>query len=161
MLAVEGLAVAFCDAAERRGLEPDRTFVQAGALLHDIGRTQVQDVRHASVGAEILRGDGSWPPALVHVVERHTGAGIDAEEAARLKIPVKDYTPHSLEERIVCHADNLFTGDRRIPVAQLQAAYRGKGLEAAAAKLGALHESLGRELGADLDRLPSVSLPPP
>ena len=108
--AVSRLAMAMCDAAEKAGLIADRTLVESGALLHDIGRSLVQDVHHASEGARLLRRDGV-DEEIVRVVERHTGGGIDAAEAKALGLPVKDYTPRSLEERIVCHADNLFSGE--------------------------------------------------
>ncbi|MES2154738.1 MAG: HD domain-containing protein [bacterium] len=158
--AVEGLAVAMGDAAERRGLEPDRSRLQQGALLHDIGRSVTQDVHHASVGARLLRED-HWDEAVVRIVERHTGGGIDATDARDLGIPVKDYTPRSLEERIVCHADNLFSGERRLHMAELGDKYRAKNLPAAWAKIQALHAALCDELGVDLETLPAVALPEP
>jgi len=159
--AVAGLTVAFCDAAERQGLEPDRALAVAGALLHDLGRTRVQDVRHASTGAQMLQDDGpdAWDPRLVRIVDRHTGAGIDAAEAAALHLPVRDYTPKSLEERIVAHADNLFTGDRRLRLADLREKYLAKRLGAAWSRIAALHASLGAELGADLETLPAQDVP--
>jgi uncharacterized protein (TIGR00295 family) len=163
--AVEGMAVAMCDAADSAGLEPRRDLVQAGALLHDIGRSAVQDVTHASVGARILR-DAGWtrPPdetAIVRIVERHTGGGIDATDAVTLGLPAKDYTPRSLEERIVCHADNLFSGERRLTMQQLGEKYKAKQLPAAWSKIVALHVSLCDELRVDLERLRSVDLPEP
>jgi tRNA (cytidine56-2'-O)-methyltransferase len=161
--AVEGLAAAFCDAAEAQGLEPDRGVALPGALLHDVGRSRTQDVRHASLGAAMLRADAppAWDPRLVLTVERHTGAGIDADEAAALGLPVKDYTPRSLEERIVAHADNLYSGDRRLTLAQVREKYLAKGLPKAWARIERLHASLGRELGVDLERLDPVELPDP
>lgn len=159
--AVERLAAAMCDAAEAQGLEPDRATVQAGALLHDIGRSQVQDVRHATVGAALLRADGHWPRAVVLAVERHTGAGIGAEEAARLGLPSGDYTPRSLEERIVAHADNLYSGDGRLTLQTLRRKYVAKGLPEAWAKIERLHATLSAELGTDLERLEPADLPEP
>lgn len=157
---VEALAAAMCDRAEARGLQVDRALVQAGALLHDVGRSVTQDVRHASAGAELLRRDG-LPEPLVLVVERHTGAGIDAAEAAALGLPAKDYTPQSLEERIVAHADNLYSGQRRLALAELRGKYLAKGLPAAWAKIERLHGELGRLLGADLEALAPAELPDP
>ncbi len=158
--AVEGLAIAMCDAAEAVGLEPNRILVHQGALLHDIGRSITQDVHHASKGAALLRADG-WDEAVVRIVERHTGGGIDSTDAAALGLPVKDYTPRSLEERIVCHADNLFSGARRLSIAELGEKYRAKQLPAAWNKIVALHAALCDELGTDLERLDAVALPAP
>jgi len=89
----------------------DLELVEAGALLHDIGRSKTHGIDHAVVGAEILRREGV-DPRIVRIVERHVGAGITKEEARWLGLPPKDYIPQTLEEKIVCHADNL-TGDRR------------------------------------------------
>lgn len=160
---VEALALAMCACAERQGLAVDRPIVSTGALLHDLGRSVTQDVRHASVGADLLRADGptAWDERVVLCVERHTGGGIDAQEARALALPVKDYTPRSLEERIVCHADNLYTGEKRLRLEDVVAKYDAKGLTAAGRKIAALHDALTRELGTDLDTLEPLALPPP
>ncbi len=158
--AVEGLAAAMCDRAEAQGLRVDRALVQAGALLHDVGRSITQDVRHASLGAELVRKDG-FPESLALVVERHTGAGIDETEALRLGLPVKDYTPRTLEERIVAHADNLYSGDKRMGLSQLQAKYLAQGLGSAWEKIRRLHDELRGLLGTDLERLPAAELSDP
>ena len=158
--AVEGLALAMCDRAELAGLWVDRDVVQQGALLHDIGRSVTQDVRHASLGAELLRQE-RWPEHVINAVERHTGAGIDAAEAAALGLPVKDYTPQTLEEKIVAHADNLHTGDKRLTLAELRAKYEAKGLPQAWAKIEALHAELCALLNCDLDKVQPVKLPEP
>jgi uncharacterized protein (TIGR00295 family) len=160
---VEALALAMCACAEGQGLQVDRAVVSTGALLHDVGRSVTQDVRHAGVGADLLRADGqgAWDERAILCVERHTGAGIDAQEAKALALPVRDYTPRSLEERIVCHADNLYSGERRLTLDDVLAKYETKGLSSAARKIAALHEALGRELGADLERLEPMALPTP
>lgn len=157
---VEALALAMCDCAERQGIAIDRTVVQQGALLHDIGRSVTQDVRHASVGADLLRKDG-WPEPVVLAVERHTGAGIDAREARDLGLGVKDYTPRSLEEKIVAHADNLYSGDKRLTLDALREKYAAKGLPRALEKIEALHGELAETLDADLEALAPVDLPDP
>ena len=160
---VAALADAMCTCAERQGLAVDRAVVQQGALLHDVGRSVTQDVGHASAGADLLREDGAgaWDPRVVLCVERHTGAGIDAAEAKALGLPVKDYTPRTLEERIVAHADNLYSGDRRLTLGQLRAKYEAKGLPKAWAKIERLHRELCDALDADLEALAPSPLPPP
>ncbi len=149
---VEAMALAMAHAAKDQGLRIDEHVVGQGALLHDIGRSITQDVRHASVGAALLREQG-WDERIVLAVERHTGGGIDAADAKALGLPVKDYTPVTLEERIVCHADNLYSADRRLGLKELRAKYEAKRLPAAWAKIEALHASLCRELGVDLEKL--------
>lgn len=157
---VEALADAMCDCAEEAGLSVDRDLVSQGALLHDIGRSVTQDVRHATAGAEMLRKDG-WDTAVVLVVERHTGAGIDAAEAKALGLPVRDYTPRSLEEKIVAHADNLHSGETRLTLAELEAKYRAKRLPQAWLKIQALHDELEDLLAVDLEDLEPARLPDP
>ena len=157
---VEALADAMCDCAEDAGLEVDRDVVRQGALLHDVGRSLTQDVRHASAGAELLRKDG-WAEPVVLVVERHTGAGIDAQEAKALGLPVRDYTPRSLEERIVAHADNLYSGETRLTLEALEAKYKAKKLPKAWQKIQALHDELEDLLMVDLEDLEPADLPSP
>lgn len=160
---VEALADAMATCAEHEGLSVDRAVVRQGALLHDVGRSVTQDVRHASEGADLLRrdGPGAWDPRVVLCVERHTGAGIDADEAKALGLPVRDYTPRTLEEKIVAHADNLYSGDKRLTLEQLEAKYAAKGLPKAWEKIRRLHEELADLLAADLEALTPSPLPPP
>lgn len=152
-----------CDCAEDEGLDVNRSVVQQAALLHDVGRSVTQDVRHATVGADLLRQDGAeaWDERVVLAVERHTGAGIDAQEARALDLPALDYTPQSLEEKIVAHADNLYSADRRLTMADLEAKYKAKKLPRAWQKIQALHEELEDLLAVDLEDLEPLDLPPP
>jgi tRNA (cytidine56-2'-O)-methyltransferase len=154
-----------CACALEQGLGVDRQVAVQGALLHDIGRSVTQDVRHASVGADLLRSDGpgAWDGRVVLCVERHTGAGIDAAEAKALGLPVRDYTPRTIEEKIVAHADNLHSGDKRLTLDGVVAKYHAKGLPEAAAKIRRLHGDLEGLLKVDLERLEpsSLALPGP
>jgi uncharacterized protein (TIGR00295 family) len=160
---VEALAAAMCDCAEDQGLDVDRAHLLQGALLHDLGRSVTQDVRHATVGAELLRqdGPGAWDESVVLMVERHTGAGIDAGEAKALGLPVRDYTPRTLEEKIVAHADNLYSADRRLSLGELEAKYRAKKLPQAWKRILALHDELEDLLAVDLEELEPARLSPP
>jgi uncharacterized protein (TIGR00295 family) len=93
----------------------DRELVEAGALLHDLGRTRTHGIDHAVVGAGILREEGV-DERIARIVERHVGAGLTKEEAAYLGLPPGDYLPETLEEKIVCHADNLIGNRSRISI---------------------------------------------
>lgn len=93
----------------------DRELVEAGALLHDIGRTRSHNIDHAVVGAAILRNEGV-DEHVVKIVERHIGAGLTAEDAAYLGLPPADYIPKTIEEKIVGHADNLIGSTERISI---------------------------------------------
>lgn len=98
----------------------DREFVEEAAMLHDIGIIfcnapkihcvgEHAYIEHGYLGAELLRQEGLPKHALV--AERHTGTGITVEQVEReeLPIPVRDYCPQSLEEKIICYADKFFS----------------------------------------------------
>ena len=50
-------------------------------------------------------------PKHALVAERHTGTGITMDQVIRehLPIPIRDYCPISLEEKIVCYADKFYS----------------------------------------------------
>lgn len=158
---VEALAVAMAQRAQARELVVDADLVARGALLHDIGRSKSQGVDHAHLGAGMLRAPPRMPEALARIVETHTGAGLTAQEAAAAGLPPLDYIPRTLEQRIVAHADNLYSGDKRLRLDQVLAKYQAKGLTDAAARIQALHEELGRLLDTDLEDLAPAGLPAP
>lgn len=91
----------------------DLGLVEAGALLHDLGRSVTHGVEHGAVGGELCRGLG-LPDAVMRIVERHVGAGIPAGEAEELELPAGEYMPVSLEEKLVCYADKLAKGDGEV-----------------------------------------------
>ena len=109
-------------------LQLDRTIVENGALLHDIGigRCHAPSIlcngtepylAHGIIGAAMLRElDPSLEP-YARICERHTGTGITASEivAQSLPIPVRDYLPETPEEKLICLADKFFSksGDLR------------------------------------------------
>lgn len=89
--------------------EVDLDLVIAGAMVHDVGRSKTNGIKHAVIGADILRNNGV-PKKIVKIVERHIGAGITREEAEIIGLPSRDYLPVTLEEKLVAHADNLIHG---------------------------------------------------
>ena len=97
------------------GTDADLDLVEAGAILHDVGRSKTQGIYHAIAGAEILKEHG-FSPELVKIIERHIGAGIPKDEAILLGLPPKDYLPISLEEKIIAHADNLIHGTEEVSI---------------------------------------------
>jgi len=129
-----------------RGYDVDIRLVEAGALLHDIGRSQSHEVDHAVVGAEIARGLG-LSEKLVLIIERHIGAGIPESEAKALGLPARDYFPVSLEEKIVSYADKLIAGRCEVDIEVT--------IRDFADKLGEDHPSLQRlrDLDAEMKAL--------
>ncbi len=98
----------------------DREFVYEASMLHDIGifKTDARGIcctgeepymMHGLIGAELLRMEGLERHALV--CERHIGSGLTAEEIReqRLPLPARDFLPITLEEKLVCYADNFFS----------------------------------------------------
>lgn len=90
----------------------DLKLIIAGALLHDVGRSVTHGVEHGVEGGKIAREEG-WHEELAKIIERHIGGGITKEEAESQGMPVKSYVPKSLEEKLICHADNTAGGKKR------------------------------------------------
>ena len=100
--------------------EVDPIFVEEAAMLHDIGVALCDApkihclgthayIEHGYLGAEILRREGLFKHAKV--AERHTGTGITYEQILRekLPIPLNDYAPQTLEEKLICYADKFYS----------------------------------------------------
>ncbi len=113
--AVAELAVEIGEICKKRGLKVDLDLIEAGALLHDIGRSNTHSVHHAVVGAEIAK-TYSMPDQVLAIIKRHVGGGITPQEARRLGWPKDVYVPQTLEEKIVSYADKLIEGSRRVPI---------------------------------------------
>ena len=97
------------DFKDKTGRDIDMDLIGTGAMLHDIGRSKTHTIKHAVVGAEILR-NLNFPKDVVNIALKHIGAGIPSDEAQILGLPPGDYMPYTLEEKIVAHADNLISG---------------------------------------------------
>ena len=93
----------------------DMELVRVGALLHDIGRSKTSSIEHAVIGAQMLKERG-YSQDIINIVERHIGTGLSEDDARELGLPIKDYTPQTLEEKIVSHADNLFNGADEVDI---------------------------------------------
>ena len=101
-------------------LHADEHFLEEAAMLHDIGiiRCHAPGIHcfgtesyicHGRIGAELLREEGY--PRHARVCERHTGAGLSADDISRqqLPLPAYDFLPESVEEQIICYADKFFS----------------------------------------------------
>ena len=116
-------ALAICDRHPELGL--DRDFIEAAAMLHDIGIRECDApgifcfghrpyIQHGLAGAMMLKEDCG--EAIARVCQRHTGAGITRQDvlAQGLPLPLPDdqsepYMPETLEEQVVCYADKFFS----------------------------------------------------
>lgn len=109
-------------------LKADATFVYEAAMLHDIGIVKCDAagiscfgtepyIRHGMMGAQMLHDyarqflPGTDISAYARVCARHTGTGLTAKTIAAqgLPLPERDFTPETIEEKIVCYADKFFS----------------------------------------------------
>ena len=101
-------------------LNPDLDFIEAAAMLHDIGIFQTATpqlgcfgqhpyICHGILGSDILQKEGH--PKLALVCERHIGVGISKADIRQQNLPLPDrkMIPVSIEEQIVCYADKFFS----------------------------------------------------
>lgn len=110
-------------AAAHPELRLDTRFIEEAAMLHDIGIRWTHApsiccngdepyIRHGVIGARLLRDEGY--PHHAAVCERHTGTGLTREQIERqaLPLPHRDFTPQTMEEKVICYADKFFSKSR-------------------------------------------------
>lgn len=144
-ISVTRIALELAEGVRRNGREVDMRLIEAGALLHDIGRCRTHSVEHGAIGGQMAREMG-LPEPLARVIERHVGGGITPDEAERLGLKGRNYMPETLEEKIVAYADKLIEGDRRIRIEETIEKFAmelGRG-HPAIERLRALHEEMSR-----------------
>lgn len=130
----------------------DVKLVEASALLHDIGRSKTHGIRHAVEGGKIAKKFG-LPESIVKIIERHVGAGLPADEAKKLGLPEKNYIPKTLEEKIVCHADNLVDNYKKQNIENEIKKALIHSYSEYANRLIALHKELSDICGIDVDQI--------
>ena len=130
----------------------DVKLVEASALLHDIGRSKTHGIRHAIEGARIAKKLG-LPEEIIRIIERHIGAGLPAEEAKKLGLPPKDYLPTTLEEKIVCHADNLVENNKKKNIEYEIEKALTNSFKEYANRLAALHKEISEICGIDVNNI--------
>ena len=126
------------------------SLVEAGALLHDIGRSKTHSISHAVEGGRIAQYLG-MSQEIISIIENHIGAGIPKAEAESLGLPSRDFVPKTLEEKIVAHADNLIEGTHRISSGDAVADMVRRGLHESGKRLFAMHKELSGAAGIDID----------
>ncbi|NYT12426.1 MAG: HDIG domain-containing protein [Methanomassiliicoccales archaeon] len=136
--------------ADRCGADVE--LVRAGALLHDIGRSRTHGIGHVAASAEIARSIG-LPDPVVRIIQRHIGAGLLKDEVEALDLPDGDYLPVTIEEKIVCHSDNLIDGDEITTLEDSVAFFESKGLFEAAKRMKAMSEEITALVGKRPDIL--------
>ncbi len=72
-IAVADLALETAKKLSAKGLKVDLELVEAGALLHDLGRSKNHTVDHGLVGAQMAQSIG-LPEPVISIIKRHVGA---------------------------------------------------------------------------------------
>lgn len=116
----EQVAKKALDIAKQKQLELDRHEIYCAAMLHDIGVVkchapnlhafgELPYLLHGIEGQKILEENGL--SQFASVCSRHTGAGISAQEIKKnnLPLPVSDYLPQTLLEKLICYSDKFFS----------------------------------------------------
>lgn len=106
---------------ESHHLPLDARQVAVASMLHDIGiiRTEAESIgchgtqpylMHGIIGAEILSNEG-FDETIAGVAAHHTGAGITREDiiSQGLPLPIDDYCPRNLLEKLICYADKFYS----------------------------------------------------
>jgi uncharacterized protein (TIGR00295 family) len=132
--------------------DADVSLVETGALLHDIGRSKTHGIRHVLEGIEIAKNLG-LSKKIIRIIETHIGAGIPSNEAKKLGLPEKDFIPETLEEKIICHADNLIDKNKRQDIEMEVEKALIKGMQNYASRLVKLHNELSKICGIDLNKI--------
>jgi len=100
--------------------EESQTFIEAAAMLHDIGiiRTHAPNIYcvgdlpyvcHVLEGRKILEAEGL--PHHAQVAESHIGVGISKADIIEQKLPFpeRDIFPTTIEEKIISYADFFYS----------------------------------------------------
>jgi uncharacterized protein len=91
------------------------SLIEAGALLHDVGRSKANNLAHGYIGGQLIISKG-WAVELKRIAETHILGGLTEQEAVTLGLPPADYTPKTIEEKICCYADKLTLETKRVTV---------------------------------------------
>ncbi len=133
----------------------DLTFLEEAAWLHDIGirythapgilcQGEKPYLCHGVIGREIC--DLAGLPEHGMVCESHVGTGLTAAEvqATGYPMPVRDMLPRTLEERVICYADQFFSksSSHRVPVDEVRRRVRRHG-QPALDRFEVLHAEFG------------------
>lgn len=134
-------------------------FLEEAAWLHDIGIAYTHApgigchgdrpyLCHGVIGRELCEQAGFPEHGLV--CETHVGTGLTAAEvqATGLPLPVRDMLPASLEEQVVCYADQFFSksSSDRLDLAEVRRRV-GRHGEAPLRRFEALHSRFGKASG--------------
>lgn len=145
-LAVTKFATGLAHRLKEKGIEIDAQLVEAGGLLHDLGRSKTHKVDHSLVGSQIAQKIG-LPQPIVNIIKRHVGAGITDEEAKLLGWPKDVYVPQAIEEKVVSYADKRIDQGKVVPIEIEIERLRKDDMIEAGERVRRLHEEITNLLG--------------
>ncbi len=145
-IAVANFAVELAQKLQKKGYNINLQLVEAGSMLHDLGRAKTHAVNHSVVGAEIAQNIG-LPQEITRIIKRHVGAGITEKEAAVLGWPKGTYIPQTLEEKVVAYADKRTGHTTSQPIEREISRLQKDGKTEAAERVRRLHEEISSMLG--------------
>ncbi|MFC1454971.1 IMP cyclohydrolase [Candidatus Undinarchaeota archaeon] len=96
---------------DKHKIKADRQLVEIGALLHDIGRYKTHGFKHPIYSYDYLRSH-DIPEEICNIALHHMGSGVDKKISIELGLPPADYSPITIEEKLICYADILAVGDK-------------------------------------------------
>jgi len=108
-----------------RKAKVDKNLIVIGALLHDVGRSKSHGFDHAIIGSKMLKERG-YPKSLSRICETHILGGLDEDDAKEVGLPVNNYIPSTLEEKIICLADKQCLGTKIVSVEERFASWFNK-----------------------------------
>ncbi len=110
----------------------EKAMLQYAAPMHDVGKIGVPDQillkpgklddkefqiikLHTVIGGKILRQRG-FSEKLARICETHILGGLDKDDARKFGLPIRNYLPETLEEKIICLADKHMAGTREVSI---------------------------------------------
>lgn len=121
--------------ADEVNIHIDKSLLERGAVLHDLGRSRTSGIAHVTEGVRLAQ-ELKLGQAIEKIIERHIGAGVTAKEAVALGLPAKDHMPETPEEKIIAYADNLTRGKKTVSFEESLRMFKEK--------LGADNPAIGR-----------------
>ena len=120
-IVVKEIALDIVDKIKQKNpdVQIDEDVVEAGALLHDIGRTRTHGIDHGYRGYMLMR-DANIDERVARCALAHVLGGFDKEDIkhefpseSRDEIKIS-LMPKSIEEKIVCLADKQAEGTMQV-----------------------------------------------
>ncbi|TSA26674.1 HD domain-containing protein [bacterium] len=123
---VARLSMELSRAIESRGKDLDMDAIYYGACLHDIGRIKSNGINHGIEGVKLILSikeefiknqylTNDTFNKIIESIECHIVGGIKENwiTAHSLNLPIKDYTPKSIEAKIVTLCDQILHNRRK------------------------------------------------